>query len=300
VGGKVFCYNVDISACDSSNRHLVFGTVGLALSNFNKERALGLVSQCCGLIRVDNPSNPLERVDIDVLGPFEGSGSVLTTVLNFVASEAIVSGFFFLLSKADLEQVSLEDLIIRGALNSGHKVSTQDCCVDRRLVPEKIQFLKYSPMMTTEGKYIPVRNIACLLRSWGRVEGGLTAASLNVISAAFLMMTHQERFDMYASNIIKSQVHEPNMPILTAFRERYLQSKGVFPCKIETVMEDQKQVTASYSDQTITLESFCARYDLTQAELQVLIDQVTTSRVFVESASVACTKIFKVDYDLDI
>jgi hypothetical protein len=303
VGGHPFCFNGDISGCDASNRHMIFGTLGLAMSNFHAARAVGLVSQCCGLIRMTNPSNKEERVDLDIHGPFEGSGSVLTSALNFVASHAILSGFLYDLTHTTFEDFDPAASFQRGAKLSGHKVTAGDCYLDGSFQPELIQFLKYSPMLTVEGKYIPVKNVGCLLRSWGLVQNGLSAKSLNISEAAFLAMTHAERFDLHACNVIRSLSNEANCAVYSTFRERYLCKQGEQTSVDVNAMDhdpqnDLKFAAGNYSQHNIDVKSFCNRYQLTNDELNELTEVIRTIRIGAAVQLTALSKIFKIDYDL--
>jgi len=212
INDRPFYYNVDIKSCDSSNGQLVFGVVHKLLANFSRNFADGLVRQCFLPITLVNPSCTYERLKLELCRAFEGSGTVLTTILNHVASYLIAVSVVFMLS----EHEDIPRLVAQGAATVGHLVTCEECeCI------EQIQFLKYSPMRSTDGDIIPVRNFGAILRNLGKIDGDLTHIKLGVSITDFNSMPCHERMDRYFGGVINSYVHEPKSAILESLRQRF-------------------------------------------------------------------------------
>lgn len=289
VRGKSFCWNVDISSNDSSQDMPAFLTLFKCMSNFNVNRAKGLINQCLKPIRVAHPKDPTQVVEVKFDGPFEGSGTVLTTCLNHIGSYGIAAGFLALLS---LGSEPSEVLIRSAAALIGHAVTVDDCYIDNVLNFEHVQFLKRSPFRS-DGKWLPAVNLGCILRGFGVVEDDLVAKQVGLQPSQFATFTTTQRMELFFSAVIKGWKNEPSNAIMTALRTRFDTSV------ITEVKHDSlNYVFQDELDQSVVLNDnhLVNRYGLSSDEITELvqhIDRLVLGDV-VSLSSIA--KIFAVDY----
>lgn len=321
IQGKSFAYNVDISSCDSSNMGLVFGLTGTLLARFNLSRALGLVSQCMKPIHVKNPDDPngLEEFIFSFFGPFEGSGTVLTTILNHIASALIAGAIadqirkLMIRLRRDGQEVGKEDIegcIISGAAHVGHVVTLGICGEFSQPMFEKIQFLKHSPLLSTEGTWVPALNYGCMLRSLGKCDNDLTHLQLGLPNARALnALSWEERMDGFVGGVVTGFVHEPSSCVLEALRNRF---PGGSNSKVQPVNWFAEQLSDARDASTlhgldaedkggakvISDESLCRRYDLEVSDLRQLCHHIDNIALGEVSITKAATRFYAVDYDL--
>jgi len=276
--GKVrkFLFNVDISSNDSSQDVPAFLAAYTILAHFNDDRARGLIEQC--MLPINAGGHTL-KFD----GPFEGSGTVLTTILNHLGSLMIVlSSAHSLAAALGGNDLSPEDCIRKGAALVGHSVTIDDCGGDMH----RVQFLKRSPYW--DGfQWKPYTNLGCILRGLGSVENDLEARQIGVSPAEFQAMSHQERCDRFISCIVAGLVWEPSNPIIAALRAR-------FPGGVNQPLDDwTPPIDGRVDDNT---DAILARYELTSSELDQLVSQIQHLAVGDVLPSAAIAKIFSVDY----
>lgn len=297
LNGISFAYNVDISSCDSGNKGGVFGLIFMLLSQFSPELALGLVTQCNKPIKLVNPENPDELCEVHMGSFFEGSGTTLTTILNHVAMYMICMAAVEVFSSNLLRINSFGDisvLIQKAGEAFGHVLSVELCQDSAGLVvPEKIQFLKRSPLRTTCGKYIAVMNYGCIFRGFGSVEGDLTPDMLGLSSVEFTqLLQEKDGYDsitnLFLSGVVAGLVHEPSSIVMAALRRRFakLPGKG-FPGgwvqsslynthRSGIVLEDG--YTPQQFEFVLDELSICRRYDLNPSQLIALAWKIENSR----------------------
>lgn len=218
VGGKAFAANIDISSCDTSNNELVFTITQDLMSTFHEDKAVNLVEMCRLPIRTtlktdDGP----KRVEVNLPHPFEGSGTVLTTILNFVASVCIAVSAVGLMGELDIE-----DSIKAGAARIGHMVSYEDCAHDGAVVFEKLQFLKHSVARSTNGAWVVYQNFGTILRSFGSIECDLTHIELGLSPSESRSLGCRGRWQRFLASVLKAYCNEPSSPILDALRAKFL------------------------------------------------------------------------------
>ena len=248
--------NVDISSCDSSNGPLLFEIVGRCLMQLCPESGFAYLKQCRQKIHCVNPQNPSQWFKIIFPSCFEGSGTSLTTILNTIASALICFGIIeILLSNPDL---SMDEAIIKGAALVGHKVTVDHCLHQGRYVLEKIQFLKFSPMFTTEKRLIPVRNTGCIIRGLGKIFGDLTPKQIGLDdnAQAWNILSASERFDRYISAVIAGYKNEPHHPLLDGLRRRFTVPIAASPPAFV-------EMDGDYSSCEVAMDSYMLRYNIT-------------------------------------
>jgi hypothetical protein len=249
--------NVDISSCDSSNGPLIFELVYRFLSQLDEESAYYYLLQCKQKIRCENPQNRDQYIFINFPTCFEGSGTALTTLLNTIASALICAGIVeMLISNPDMD---MDDCIRQGAALVGHKVTVDHCKKDGQYCVERLQFLKFSPIKTTIGTYVPSRNIGCIVRGLGKIVGDLTPQQIGMTSTSleWKLLSAHEKFDRYITSIITGYKNEASHPLLDGLRAR-------FPTKIPHSIKYTHCLEADgdYSSLTLDETSLLMRYDV--------------------------------------
>jgi len=316
IDGKSFGYNVDIASNDSSTNSLIFGVTGAILAQFSKARAAGLLRQCTLPITVRDPNSPSDGFTINFHSAFEGSGTVLTTILNHIGCflGACASASFMKRANPLTNPLGCDpaDAILSGYRAVGHKVTIGAWGVwGQEPVYEKIQFLKRSPLY--DGKrWVPFLNYGCILRSLGSVDGDMTPLQLSMTVEQFRVTPLEKRMEIYWSSVVRGLVHEPSSPVLIALRERFL-TAGTFTTEKFSVMEsdvcfdslDQASFNAdrlcapSAAGSSLE-EAMCARYGVSSLELQILCDQIRGLELGSRCVSRAATMIYNVDYEVPL
>lgn len=315
VKGQPFCFCVDISMCDAGQHELIFFITGLAMGNFHTDRAVGLVSQCTQPITLSNPWAKGETITLK-FNQFEGSGSVLTTILNHFGNSAGGMALLYLVSNlsGSTSRREIQQLIHQAYCMIGHKVTVEDTFVDDSFVFEKVQFLKHSPILTTCGKYIPVINYGCVFRSLGKVEDCLDHIKLGVTPSQYALMSYSEMMDRFWSSVVKGFIHQPQSVIFDALRDRFnvevpAIASGSVLTKILDLSYDEKILRYEFgepagffldcSHYTLDTESLCKRYDCTCDDLTALASMITALALGRSQLSIAVDCFYKVDYGLD-
>jgi hypothetical protein len=280
-GESDFMYNVDIKSCDSGQAELVFSMVEELMGQVSYRYARGLVKQCEAPLKIPNPSDKNESLTIHFKRPFEGSGTVLTTINNHIASYLIASMF-----SVTSDNMCIEERIQMSAGTVGHLVTVEKCTSF-----EQLQFLKYSPILTTDGEYIPVRNFGAIIRNFGKVDGDLCAHHLGVDSTTFIHMPLAERFNRFFSAVVMSYKHEPSSPILLALRQKFN-----FRCDVEVEFEGFVQNTSNNADKNLDTSSLLRRYPGVDFDaISQIISSLEVGDVVVDHGF---TTIYEVDYGL--
>lgn len=291
LNGVDFAFNVDISSCDSGNKGGVFGLIFMLLSQFSPELAMGLVSQCSNVIKLTNPENADEKCEIHMSSFFEGSGTVLTTILNHVAMFMISQAAVVILSdmaKRICHWEEIGNLVVKCGEAFGHVLTVEAAKSDHGFVPEKIQFLKRSPLRLTTGEYVPVMNYGTIFRGFGSIEGDLTADMVGMSVVEFAQLGVEERANVFLSGVVAGLKNEPNSIILSALRRRFALLPGSlagvwdnldtsrFALQSSNVLGDEPVCDASG---VVSTESLCRRYDLNHAQLHAFAGKISNCRI---------------------
>jgi hypothetical protein len=293
--GDSFGYNVDISSNDSSQDVPAFLAAYLSMGGFHEARAEGLIDQCLLPILLCNPESRDEMVKIKFDGPFEGSGTVLTTILNHYASLMIYLAFFHLWTEGEL---GVEDCIRQGASLVGHVVTVEPwghSGVDIN----KAQFLKRSPDGATMRSCI---NLGCLLRSMGTLDDELTPTQLCVSNPEFVAMTMNQRMMRFFSSVMEGWKNEPSNSILNALRERFNSDHSVVEVVEKLKHDSLKYVLPESVDYSSTFSDvgIIARYGLSSDEISDAVELIRNIQLGQVVSCTAFSKIYHVDYGLPL
>lgn len=317
-------FNVDVSSNDSSQDLPSFYMTWKVLSNFCIDRADQLIQQCLTPILVKNPVGS-GHFELKFKGPFEGSGSVLTTLLNHIGSIQIALGAAYSInelieSNPDvLQQDSLEvsyhlkRCISDGASYVGHKITCDHCINDGFHVSPRTQFLKHS-FMCIDGVIVPARNMGCLLRSIGSVKDDLLPGQLGLSSLTFSAMSQDQKMNAFCGAVIMGWKNEPSNQILRAFRHRFLSSGGAplnTPLMTHCLTSGAVEAPRHFYDLPINdgdpvdyssfhSDSFLyERYGLSSYEVQEIVETILNLRVGDIISTSGIAKIYSVDYDIE-
>jgi len=306
VGGKAFCYNSDAVAQDSRNRSFIISVTHAQFAMFCESTGSGKISQCMLPWRVVNPSSRGEMFEVEFFEPKQPTGIDSTTTINNTAAEAMKSGFMYMIANGFKPDLSLR---MAYAL-CGHECTYEDCMHDGILVPEKVCFLKYFPGMTTQGKWVAQRCFGSIFRSLGMTKiGDLTADQIGLASGSFEFrtMSNETRMEHYISAIIRGYCHEPRSSIMTALRNRF--NVGTYVIKPDWAALDgfnkDKTPVFTFEDSAIDNSDFdlldssiCVRYNISQCDIDLLVDQVVRLVLGSVMSSEACAQFYFVDYGL--
>jgi hypothetical protein len=305
IGKFSFAGNGDISSNDSSQDIPAFLSAWYCMAAIHPEHAGGLIDQCMLPIRVVSPEDRADKIDITFNGPFEGSGTVLTTILNHLGTSlgciCVVRDFSNQVKYAARDVLN-EDItfalsVARGFRQIGHTVTWQDCCPGGQLVPERLQFLKHSPCRTTDGRWVAILNAGAMLRSLGSVENDLLAHTIGTTSNEFSNMTHDERIDKFVGAVVAGHVHEHPTPVLAALRRRFPTQGGLEIRKDSVSLEFEPALAET--GVVIDVDSWMRRYNLLPHEVDEMVAAISTIRVGMRCKCSGFAKIYHVDYDME-
>jgi len=320
-GVEAFAYNVDVASNDSSQDLPSFLTTFMILNQMNSDRALGLIEQCMKPIEIRNPEVYDEVVRVLFHGPFEGSGSTLTTLLNHVGSYLILMGTLFhfgqLVGGPSGPCVTVEECIRSGAAEVGHQVTVESCSDGIDVVFEKVTFLHMHPARlvrrpesccfggSVPGLWIPRIDIGCILRKFGWVDGSLTHVKLGLEDspasiALFGAMSQQQQMDAYCGGVVRGWKNEAADPILVALRNRFTEDcTGV----IQTITSKDAGRTfvrddLNYSECEICPSTLRNRYNISDAEIEAIVCGISMMHVGTFIVTSGVSKILHVCYGI--
>jgi hypothetical protein len=298
-GMESFCFNGDIASNDASQDACAFLSAFLLMSRFHTGQAMGLVEQCTMPMVFENPENRHESFSIKCDVPFEGSGTVLTTILNHCASFLISLNFAFVLAARPEWPVSV--CYTSAAGYAGHCVTMDDCTSNGIVVAERIQFLKRSPMWGTtpngESNWFPVKNSGCVLRSLGTMEGDMEPKHIGLTQSEFWFLSEQEKAERFFGGVVQGDRNEPTDPVMQALRERF--PTGAVHYHRDISAADVVLEHADLAQVVISEDSWLRRYGITSSQLNELLEVIRHVRVGMHSRTHAAAAAFCVDYGVD-
>jgi hypothetical protein len=294
IGGESFAFNVDISSNDSAQDLPAFLSTFLAMRNFHEPRAFGLIKQCLRPIWLVNPEDKNQRVQVKFDGPFEGSGTVLTTTLNNFGNYANSLGMLYYITQG----YSVKESIVKGAALVGHSVTISDLS-EGGLKFEKIQFLKRSPVRCGS-KWVPAVNLGCVLRALGSIEDDLKAVNLAVDQDTFNSMSMDLRMEAFVGGVVRGWSNEPSNHIWDALRTRFNSTVG------KVIEHDSLKYVFQSEDKAINYSQVSSndmlvnRYGLTTDEIHDLVVAISTLQLGRHVGLSGIAKIMSTDYELPV
>jgi len=159
--GKVEYFNLDISACDRSNTPSVFRRLEWFFGDTAWDGLMKRAcSQCKQPLLIRNPENSEEWITALVDFEKEFSGTILTTLLNNIASSAICLSIVHRLLSGP--QQSTSSVVSDSAFAVGYVVTAESC-----EGPEDLQFLKMSFWEDEDGLLHSFLNVGAMIRGFG-------------------------------------------------------------------------------------------------------------------------------------
>jgi hypothetical protein len=297
VGDRSFAFNADISSNDSAQDVFSFSVTAACLAQFNKARALGLIGQCLAPIRVCDPCNPALGFLLSFEGPFEGSGTVLTTILNHIGSFGVAWSALYHLAQyagGGLDEAAIRDSVRYGGACVGHELTVEMCGDVDSVVVEKLQFLKHSPVWCPASmSWQAMQNLGTVLRSLGLVEQDLTYQKVGLTSREFEQLSAEQRCDLFLGHVVAGFCHMPNGPCVDGLRAR-------FPAPVSGQLTEEKVRIIEDDAAPFTVDplSICKRYDLDLETLMDLDNRIRSMTVGEVVYHRALTAIYNTDYGL--
>lgn len=251
--GMFWC-NLDLSSCDTSQGPCVFQSMFLLTPDEYLRHMSLLVNQCRSVCQVGHGPKRLRFRPVKF---FEYSGSVLTTLLNNVASfnvgRQILEGW-----KGGTRKQAhgfVTDVLER----CGWRVV---CEVEDDF--EGIQFLKNSPCFGEDGEIRTFMNLGVILRALGQKTGDLPGKGDWV-----------DRAKMFNRQLVKGMVHAGNHSLLAALERKF--NPDVPACPVYN--SNALRLLTNGSRAALRDTSVCRRYSASPAEWQELLDVVLASDV---------------------
>lgn len=265
-------YDLDISACDSSQGPAVFQTLGNLVPDRYFADMNALLKQCQEPSKMGYGKTALRFKAVEGRY-FEYSGTLLTTMLNNIAS-LCVGAQLMSLSPTNCHDT---DLKVREILETcGWKM---DCVLHSRV--EKMQFLKCSPVRCGGG-YSAVMNLGVIMRCIGQKHGDLSGDKSTPL---------KERAAIENGKLVAGFKHSGNTSLYQLYKRK-------FPLLGDAICVNANRSFTIGGEDVVMDESLCSRYDITLSqyyEMLSLLEHADFGDVIDCHASRA---ILKLDYGL--
>lgn len=194
--------NIDISSCDASHSDRLFTKFAdMHPSGSARDDMNVLVDQCRAAIVIEAPSRhegKKMKVALQSKSARLFSGSTLTTVINGFANACI--------AQAIHSSNAVTSAGIMAAARATGYVVTVDVCQEF----EDIQFLKSSPVRSTNGDYLPLLNFGVLLRAFGTCKGDLPGKG-----------SLKARGNSFQKGLLQGLYPRVHFPLLDKIKEQY-------------------------------------------------------------------------------
>jgi hypothetical protein len=276
--GRVHIYNVDISSCDASHTKSLFDAFVDLHPLHVKDDARILAEQCALPIKVYDLTSRKRYVKLLPKYPRLYSGSTITTAINNLASMLIAYSFSLL-------DVPTPENVIAAAASVGYVITLEHC---RRY--EDIQFLKHSPVLTSQG-YKPLLNLGVLLRSTGVCRGDLPGKG-----------DLETRARAFQHNLLLGMYPRSRFTLIDAMKSI---SKGsTVSASVQRQIDRQIEQTLAYKvgegEETLLFEdsNVYVRYGLSDSDIRFLNTDFANSSFGDHSHHPALSSILTKDYDL--
>lgn len=284
--GSVTVYNLDISSCDCSHTPALFQVLIDAAPPAWQDETRKLVEQTRSTMVVRSVNDKTMRVKFKPKGANLPSGSVLTTIVNNVASTLITYAVF-----QDPGVPTAADVIAR-AERVGYIVTLFEC-----KHPSQIQFLKRSPFLCENtGVMNNCLNLGVLLRAYGNIMGDLPGRG-----------PWQDRARAYNAGLVHAMYGHVRTPFIDKLKQLYREvvvdeaTKRQIT-KMLAYKTDSDSVARTFS---VSTEKFFERYTTphldsphcTAADVEFFVETFTRCDVGWSLSCVAADVILRRDYE---
>lgn len=270
-------FNLDISSCDASHTASLFKALRTLTPERVRKDIDHLVNQCSTPITIYDLIDRKKKVTLKPNSPRLYSGSTLTTAINNLANILIA------LSIAESDCLSAED-VIRAAAKAGYIVTCLDCSDWH-----KLQFLKHSPVIDTDGQLRALLNIGVLLRLSGTCKGDLPGKKTIPL---------RQRAEAFQASLLRGAYPKANFTLIDNLRK----SVGVPTPETEKVVASMFEYKVEDSEEApvfrVHSEEVFKRYDFTELETAEVELDFGNCKYGEHYTSNGTSKILEVDYNL--
>jgi len=292
--GILYTYNVDISGCDSSHSDVIFETLIRLAPLPLRDTFRVLVEQCKLNIRILSQHNRKQKIVGNFGGPTLFSGSTLTTVINNLANILIFLRLIAAVGSLELNraygQEELCEIFTLALEEIGYVVTgfeTKDVCE----IPEDVQFLKHSPVLSVSQEYVAVLNPGVYCRSSGSCHGDYPGSSK--------LYTIEQRIASMQLALIRGMYPRTTSPFLRRVRDAalsYAHPDLVTACnaivrkQVEYKVEADEREAIEFTDNELF-----RRYRLTPLDFADL-DEFSHAGAYDHTCAPFASKILTKDY----
>lgn len=229
-------FNADIASCDSSNGPALFESLEGFVPDIHRHTMAAMVEQCSMPCRLGVGSRTLRFRPVRY---FEYSGSLLTTVLNNIASRTIAALIF---------RFRVHDTVAATRRWLESFVSTLPWSVTCEFCSrfEEIQFLKCSPAYSIDRSIVSVLNLGVILRALGQCSYDLPGRG-----------SQEVRAYEFNSALVRGMVYAGDHSLLRVLRRKFVSSKVDVRYNSRIV-----EFMRSSGNKEVADDSLCARYGL--------------------------------------
>lgn len=272
--GAVHCYNMDISSCDASHTEAIWEFQRKTLPTHVLQDYDLLIDQLKLPFFIRDVNDPTRKVTLKADDPVLFSGSTVTTVTNNSANTLL--GF----ALADSGACNSEE-IARACAEVGYVVTVEDCSLDYHL----LQFLKHSPVRSTDGRLRALLNLGVLLRASGSCKGDLPGRG-----------DLAQRARAFQAGLVYGMYPRVHFTL----RDRMFGATGVKTADLDLLGEDFFQFTTAPTSDTfhVSDEEVYARYGLNQLDYSSFQDTFGSLGFGMHYADGVTATILKLDYGL--
>jgi len=272
----VLLANADLEQCDASVGKPLFDAFSNCFQHTPlHDVATQLCAQCIQPLRVINPHAP-ESFVVKPTTNVLYSGSVLTTALDTLASMLIYSVFSSKLNGRQTKKQA-ELLLIQSALECGFGMKVEVCASYHHL-----QFLKFSPVMSENGRLTAVLNLGVILRMMGQCVGDLPGRNKDGL---------ERRAYLFDAGLVAGLTHAGDHELLDCLRDKYRGGTAIYTNYIVQHSSGQTHRVSS--------EELSKRYFLLGCEFDEMCWQFTNAKFGDVMSCPAMAKILFKDYGLD-
>lgn len=264
-------YEIDISSCDISNSTAIFEIlVGLFAGTQFECVVRRCVQQCQLAAKLTSPENRHNKIRLQGIRAIEYSGSVLTTLLNNIASLLIGLSIHF---------DGASD-IAASANAIGYNVTQ----IERNSL-EELTFLKHSWFYDGDSDPRSFLNVGAILRSFGTFTGDLPGPSKRNIVL---------RCEDFLSTVVSGYRHAGESSVLKALQKR-------FPFRNSTGYYDKfiENKHFSFGKRGLIPDlALIRRYGVSQSDIDHFCDLITNGKMFTHFSCRFIDAVYSVDYGL--
>lgn len=269
-------YDLDISMCDASLGLGLFWVAWLFLRAcmVPEEVIQGLLSQVSQRVRTSNPNDKKEYIIWRFITYYLVSGTVLTTLVDTLASFMVVAAFAAAYTSGVREAVDFTEWFAAVGL-----------CVTVEFYDrfEQSTMLKRHPMRLESGVIAAPLALGCLLKRFGLIDTDISKIP---------GLTLEDRCATFLGGVVESWKGEPGHPLLDVLRERFPVRHGF------TVLNEDERLTKDLSHERVDLESLLACYGASLGEYYEAVEIAKELQIGSIAQCAFLQKVFAKDYGL--